>query len=71
MRELFGEEYKGKEKRLSFSFRDSRRYSAELLRCWCSLLCDADAALKSCHTDGKILMEEVLAQMFIMAEEYR
>lgn len=71
MAEIFGDEYKGKEKRLSFSFRDSRRYSVELLRHWCSLLYETDAALKSSRTDGRILMEEALAKMFVMAEEFR
>ena len=68
---LFGEEYKGKEKRLSFSFRDSRRYSPELLRKWCSMLCDTDAALKSSRVDGRILMEKLLAEMFAAAEAAR
>lgn len=71
MVEIFGDEYKGKEKRLSFSFRDSRRYSVELLRRWCTMLYDTDAALKSSRTDGRILMEELLAEMFVTAEEFR
>lgn len=71
MAEIFGDEYKGKEKRLSFSFRDSRRYPVELLRRWCSMLYNTDAALKSSRTDGRILMEEMLAEMFIAAEEFR
>ncbi|MBQ9901211.1 MAG: DNA polymerase III subunit delta [Clostridia bacterium] len=68
---LFGEEYKGKEKRLSFSFRDCRRYSPTLLRRWCGMLCDTDAALKSSRVDGKILMEKLLAEMFTAAEAAR
>ena len=68
---LFGSEYKGKEKRLNYSFRDSRRYSTELLRKWCVLLYETDALLKSSRTDGKILMEELLAKMFVAAEEFR
>ncbi len=71
MAALFGEEYKGKEKRLSFSFRDCRRYSPELLRRWCSMLCDTDAALKSSRVDGKILLEKLLAEMFAAAEVIR
>ena len=68
---LFGEEYKGKEKRLSFSFRDCRRYSHALLRKWCVMLCDTDAALKSSRVDGRILMEKLLAEMFAAAEAAR
>jgi DNA polymerase III, delta subunit len=68
---LFGEEYKGKEKRLSFSFRDCRRYSAGLLRNWCTMLCEADASLKSSRVDGKILLEKLLAEMFAAAEAER
>ena len=68
---LFGEEYKGKEKRLSFSFRDCRRYSVELLRKWCAMLCATDAALKSSRVDGKILMEKLLAELFAAAEAAR
>ncbi len=68
---IFGDEYKGKEKRLSFSFRDCRRYSPELLRRWCVKLYQTDAALKSSRTDGRILMEQLLAEMFLTAEEYR
>lgn len=68
MAALFGEEYKGKEKRLSFSFRDCRRYSPALLRQWCTLLCNADASLKSSRVDGKILLEKLLAEMFTAAE---
>ena len=68
MAELFGDEYKGKEKRLSFSFRDSRRYSVALLRKWCTMLCRTDAALKSSRVDGRILMEKLLAEMFAAAE---
>ena len=71
MASLFGEEYKGKEKRLSFSFRDSRRFSLSLLRKWCTMLCRADAALKSSRVDGKILMEKLLAEMFTAAEAAR
>ena len=66
-----GEEYKGKEKRLSFSFRDCRRYSPTLLRNWCTMLCRTDAALKSSRVDGKILMEKLLAEMFAAAEAAR
>ena len=68
MAELFGDEYKGKEKRLSFSFRDSRRYSVALLRKWCTMLCRTDAALISSRVDGRILMEKLLAEMFAAAE---
>lgn len=71
MAKIFGEEYKGKEKRLSFSFRDCRRYPVELLRRWCNLLCDTDAALKSSRTDGRILMEKTLTEMFVLAEGFR
>lgn len=71
MTEIFGDEYKGKEKRLSFSFRDSRRYSPELLRRWCTILCETDAALKSSRVDGKILLEKTLAELFVTAERYR
>lgn len=71
MAELFGDEYKGKEKRLSFSFRDCRRYSPELLRRWCVKLYETDAALKSSKTDGRILMEQLLAEMFLIAEAFR
>ena len=71
MAALFGEEYKGKEKRLSFSFRDCRRYSPELLRKWCCMLCNTDAALKSSRVDGKIWMEKLLAEMFAAAEAAR
>ena len=71
MPSLFGEEYKGKEKRLGFSFRDCRRYSPELLRKWCEMLCGADGALKSSRVDGKILMEKLLAEMFAAAEAHR
>ena len=71
MAALFGEEYKGKEKRLSFSFRDCRRYSPELLRKWCCMLCNTDAALKSSRVDGKIWMEKLLAEMFTAAEAAR
>lgn len=71
MADLFGEEYRGKEKRLSFSFRDCRRYSPELLGQWCAMLCDTDAALKSSRVDGKILLEKLLAEMFAAAEAYR
>ena len=71
MASLFGEEYKGKEKRLSFSFRDSRRYSHALLREWCTMLCRADASLKSSRVDGRILMEKLLAEMFTAAEAAR
>ena len=71
MAELFGEEYRGKEKRLSFSFRDCRRYSHALLRKWCVMLCDTDTALKSSRVDGRILMEKLLAEMFAAAEAAR
>ena len=71
MADLFGEEYRGKEKRLSFSFRDCRRYSTGLLRKWCTLLCEADASLKSSRVDGKILLEKLLAEMFTAAEAAR
>lgn len=71
MAALFGEEYKGKEKRLSFSFRDCRRYSPALLRKWCTMLCRTDAALKSSRVDGRILMEKLLAEMFAAAEASR
>lgn len=71
MADIFGEEYKGKEKRLSFSFRDSRRYPVELLRQWCLLLCETDAQLKSSRVDSKILLEKMLAEMFLLAERYR
>ncbi len=71
MAELFGEEYKGKEKRLSFSFRDCRRYPAGLLRKWCSMLCETDASLKSSRVDGRILLEKLLAEMFAAAEGAR
>ena len=71
MAALFGEEYKGKEKRLGFSFRDSRRYSLPLLREWCGMLCRTDAALKSSRVDGRILMEKLLAEMFAAAEAAR
>lgn len=68
---LFGEEYKGKEKRLYFSFRDCRRYPLPLLEQWCSLLCRTDAALKSSRVDGQILLEKLLAEMFLAAEARR
>ncbi|MBQ1555431.1 MAG: DNA polymerase III subunit delta [Clostridia bacterium] len=68
---LFGDEYKGKEKRLSFAFRDSRRYSPELLRQWCLLLCRTDAQLKSSRVEGTILLEKMLTEMFLLAERYR
>ena len=71
MAALLGEEYKGKEKRLSFSFRDCRRYSPTLLRNWCTMLCRTDAALNSSRVDGKILMEKLLAEMFAAAEAAR
>lgn len=71
MAALFGEEYKGKEKRLSFSFRDCRRYPVFLLQRWCTMLCKTDAALKSSRVDGKILMEKLLAEMFVAAEAAR
>lgn len=71
MTEIFGDEYKGKEKRLGFSFRDCRRYPTPLLAEWCSLLCQTDAALKSSRIDGKILMEKLLAEMFAAAEVKR
>lgn len=71
MAALFGDEYKGKEKRLSFSFRDCRRFSPALLRQWCLLLCETDAQLKSSRVDGKILLEKTLAEMFLLAERFR
>ena len=71
MAAIFGEEYKGKEKRLSFSFRDCRRYPVALLCRWCTLLCETDAALKSSRVDGRILMEKLLAEMFAAAEVTR
>ena len=71
MAALFGDEYKGKEKRLGFSFRDSRRYPLPLLREWCGMLCRTDSALKSSRVDGKILLEKLLAEMFMAAEAAR
>lgn len=68
---LFGDEYKGKEKRLSFSFRDCRRFPPALLREWCLLLCQTDAKLKSSRVDDKILLEKTLAEMFLLAERFR
>ena len=69
--EIFGGEYNGREKRLSFSFRDSRRYSVELLRGWSTLLSETDAQLKSSSVDGKILLEKMLVGLFVMAERQR
>ena len=61
----------GEEKRLGFSFRDCRRYSSGLLRKWCTMLCEADASLKSSRVDGRILLEKLLAEMFKAAEADR
>lgn len=68
---MFRGEYKGKERRLGFSFRDSRRYSVELLREWCMLLAQTDAEIKSSKVDGKIILEKMLGQLFVIAERYR
>lgn len=65
---IFGDEYKGKEKKLSFSFRDARRYPTELIKKWCEMLFKADVELKSSPIDSRIIMERLLAEMFTAAE---
>ncbi len=71
MAERFSGEYKGKEKRLGYSMRDSRRFSLPLLREWCELLCGADVSLKSSRVSGGIILQTTLAKMFAAAEELR
>lgn len=71
MTSIFGDEYKGKEKKLSFSFRDARRYPTELIKKWCEMLFKADVELKSSPIESRIIMERLLAEMFTAAEVRR
>ena len=61
--------YKGREFRVRNAFRDVSRYSAGTLRGCLLVLADADAALKSSRTDGRIIVTEAVARILDLKED--
>lgn len=63
--------YKGKEFRLEIAERDVRKLSTAMLRESLDVLLETDLALKSSRTSNRILMEEMIARLLLIAEKGR
>lgn len=61
-------DYKGKEFRLRNAERDGRRLSIGQLRQSLRLLLEADIRLKSSRVDNRVVLEELIAQLQLVAE---
>ncbi len=56
-------DYKGKEFKLKYAERDSANLSVTMLRQSLQLLLEADIALKSARTEGRLILEQLLAKL--------
>ncbi len=61
-------EYRGKEFRLRNAERDAKKLSTEMLRESLNVLLETDIALKSSRTSSRIMMEELIAKLLLIAE---
>ena len=62
-------EYRGKEFRLRNAERDAKKLSMEMLRESLNVLLETDTALKSSRTSSRILMDELIAKLLLIAEK--
>lgn len=69
--EIFPTDYKKKEFRLRNAQRDGKRLSMEMLRESLAILLDTDLALKSSRASERILLEEMIARLLLVAEKGR
>ncbi|MCI9272704.1 MAG: DNA polymerase III subunit delta [Clostridiales bacterium] len=61
-------DYKGKEFRLRNAQRDGKRLSMDTLRRSLRLLLEADVKLKSSRVDNRVILEQMIAQLKLVAE---
>lgn len=64
-------DYKGKEFRLRNAERDVKNLSTDVLRGSLNELLNADIALKSTRTSGRIILEELIAKLLMVSEKGR
>lgn len=60
-------EYRGRDFVIRNSLRDCRRYDMEVLRRSVACLADTDKRMKSSRADNNILLEQVVAELFLIA----
>jgi len=60
-------EYRGRDFVIRNSLRDCRRYDMEVLRKSVACLADTDKRMKSSRADNNILLEQVVAELFLIA----
>ncbi len=60
-------EYRGRDFVIRNSLRDCRRYDMEVLRRSIACLADTDKRMKSSRADNNILLEQVVAELFLIA----
>ena len=63
--------YKGKEFRLKNAERDAKRLSTDMLRRSLDVLLETDLSLKSSRANSRVLMEELIAKLLLIAERER
>ena len=63
--------YRGREFRLKNAERDGKRLSTQMLRQSLDLLLETDLCLKGSRTDDRILLEELIAKLLMIAEKER
>lgn len=61
--------YKGKEFRLRYAERDSKKTSTAVLRKSIDAIAKTDIALKSTRTDSRILLEQLIVKLLMIANE--